>query len=423
MMTHGMIKKSAAKPSEERLFRLCHTTSQLNRTLGLERGNIMKNKFRITRLIIILVALLLSACGEDSSAPNLDDVNDIDCPEWSIGPEGGTIEIRTVTPYNSRFSGVSIVVPAGALDDCRSFSINPAWVSDVPVGCIADYHYQFSLTTGGDQPYDLELEFHFPVTDQSNVTGEGPYVVVGEGEFPCAFGYDSGAGTWNVILADSFDGTTMTVKTTYYNYWTWGKISLDHVSTENLIGAVQEQYGDSTWNWLVGGIGDAIEVLKTLYVDRTCPTWTRMRDVDLPYLIQTQENILLSYQSQLDTCQAQVDTCLGICGTCDLFSLDFGLDLSAYVLANLAILGADLWDAFFGDWTGFMPFLGDIQFFFALERICAIAFIEAQECDYSCVTRELGAGVYATYALHHVYLVTQFLVGLAIDNAFWVECP
>jgi hypothetical protein len=373
----------------------------------------MENEFRITRPItfLIVVAMLLSACGKDSSSPN-PVVFDCDAEQGLYGPEGGTIEIREVTPYNSRFSGVSIDVPAGALDDCRSFSISPAWVSDVPIGCVADYHYQFALSVGGDKPYGLELEFHFPVTDQGDVTGEGPYLVIGEGEVPCAFGYDSRAAKWNVILADSFDGATMTVNTTYYDYWAWGKISLEHVSTENLIGAVQEQYGDSEWNWLVGGIGDAIEVLETLYVDRTCQTWTRMRDVDLPYLIQTQENVLVSYQSQIDTC-----------GICDLFSLDFGLDLSAYSVANIAILAADLWDAFFGTWSGFLPFVGDIDFFMGLERLCAISFIESQECDYSCVTRELGLGVYATYALHHVYMITQFIVDLAIRDAFWVECP
>ena len=189
-------------------------------------------------------------------------------------------------------------------------------------------------------------------------------------------------------------------------------MNLDVVSAYNLIGAMKEKYGEETWNSVISGIAEAIDVLETLYVDRTCQTWTRMRDVDLPDLIQTQENILLSYQSQI-----------GQCGTCDLFSEEFGLDLSEYIMAKIAILTSDLWSLFTGGRVGYLPFLSDIDFFMRLERLIAISFIESQACDYSCVTKELGLGVYEAYAMHHVYMVTQLMVALAIDGDFWVTCP
>ena len=367
---------------------------------GNER-NIMKNKFRVVGLktSIILVLLLLSACGGDDGSPG--SIVDECVGEDLYGPEGGVIE---VTDADSEFYGLRIVVPAGALDHCRSLYVDEAFVSFPPRGCIGfpDQDAQFALSTGGDKPYGLELEFYFPVTG----------MVIEPGESPCAFGYDNRAKKWKVILPDGFDGTTMTVKTTYHDTWMCGKIDLDVVSSEDLIGAMEEQYGEEMWNSVIDGVVEAIDVLETLYVDRTCPTWTRMRDVDLPDLIQTQKDILLSYQSQIDTC-----------GTCNLFSLEFGLDLSAYILARVTILASDLWDVFFGDWAGYMPFLSHVDFFMSMERFIAISYIESQECDYSCVTEELGLDVYSTYALHHVYMVTQYMVDLAIDNDFWVSCP
>lgn len=357
----------------------------------------MKNKFSIIRskTFIILVVLLLSACGCDERPPDKCEGENL------YGPEGGKIEI---TDVSSQFYGLSIVIPAGALDDCRSLYVDEGFVSDLPIGCIAYPHYntQLYLGTGGDNPYDLELEFYFPVTNME----------IGSGESPCAFGYDKRTGKWNVILPDSFDGNTMMVKTTYHDLWMWGKINLDVVSSEILIGAMNEQYGEETWNSVISGIIDAVDVLETLYVDRTCQTWTRMRDVDLPELIQIQKNVLLSYQSQIDTC-----------GACDLFSLEFGLDLSKYILARITILASDLWDLFTGDLTVFLPFIRDLDFFISMERFIAISFIKSQECDYSCVTKELGFGVYSTYALHYVYMVTQYMVALAIDGGFWVNCP
>jgi hypothetical protein len=239
-------------------------------------------------------------------------------------------------------------------------------------------------------------------------------LTINEGESPCAFGYDRRTERWHLILPDSVVGGTMVARTTYHDYWTWGKINLDNVSSENLIGAMKTKLGEHTWDSVIGGITEAIEVLETLYVDRTCPTWSRVRDEDLPPLIQAKKDLLVSYQSRI-----------GQCGTCDLFSLDFGLDLSQYVLAKIVILTSDLWDLFTGDMAGFLPFLDKVDFGIAVERYIAISFIEhqAKYCDYTCATNELGLSVYSTYALHHVYMVTHYMVSLAIDGDFWVTCP
>lgn len=352
-----------------------------------------------SKAAITLLLLLFSACGEDDTLPV---GSDIDCSGENLyGPQGGAIEI---TDTNSKLYGLRIVVPAGALDECRSFLAQEWYVSPLPRGCMAypRYDTQFDLGTGGDKPYDVELEFYFPVSGMSIATGEAP----------CAFGYDERTEKWNIVVPESYDGTTMMVKSTYLDQWSWGKIDIDAISTEDLIGGMKRKYGEEVWNSALGGILEAIDVLNTLYVDKSCATWTRMRDVDLPNLIKIQENKLTSYQPQISKC-----------GTCNLFSQDFGLDLSKYILAKIVILAVDLWDAFTGDIAGYLPFLSSVDFLMGMERYIAVAFIEGLECDYPCVTKELGYDVYATYALHHVYMITQYIVAWAIDGDFWVSCP
>jgi hypothetical protein len=361
----------------------------------------MKSNLKIigSKTFSILAALFLTTCADNGGSPE-STVNE--CEGLDVyGPAGGTIQITDTT---SAFYGLRIVIPAGALDECRSLYVDEGFASGFPNGGIAypDYNAQFDLSTGGDKPYDLELVFYFPVQGMA----------IGSGESPCAFGYDERTGKWNILLPDNFDGNTMMVRTTYRDKWTWGKMDLNVVSTENMIGAVKEKFGEEAWNSAINGIAEAINVLETLHVDRTCQTWTRMRDMDLPNLIQTQKNILLNYQSQL-----------GSCGTCDLLSEQFGLELSKYITAKTAILTADLWNLFTGSWAGYLPFLSDIDLFMNMERFVAVSFIESQECNYSCVTEELGLGVYTTYAVHYVYMVTHLMVALAIDGDFWVTCP
>jgi len=346
-----------------------------------------------------LLLLFLTTCSNNSepSGPAADECEGEDI----FGPAGGTIE---VTDTKSVFYGLRIVIPAGALEDCRSFYINEGFAAGFPNGGVAYTmsNAQFDLSTGGDKPYETELEFYFPMKGME----------IDSTEAPCAFGYDERVGKWSPILPDSYNGTTMMVKTTYRDKWTWGKMDLDVISTENLIEAVKEKYGEEAWTTAVGGIIKAIDVMKTLYVDRTCQTWIRMRDTDLPNLIEIKKGSLQSYQSQI-----------GVCGTCNLFSDQFGLELSKYIVAKIIILTADLWDLFVGNWAGYMPFLSDVDLLMSMQRYIALAFIWQQECDYACVTKELGLGVYETYAMYYVYSATQLMVALAIENGFWVSCP
>jgi len=353
----------------------------------------------------MLVLLLLSACGGDDESPGSPGGSvPFDCVgEDLYGPEGGTIE---VSKSGSFMDGLRVVVPAGALESCWAIKPATGYAAWPPLGCVGYTRPddQFSLGMGGGDRYGIAFEFHFPVTG----------MVIEEGRAPCAFGYDNRTRKWNVLLPDAFDGTTMTVTTTYYDMYMWGWIALDVVSTELLTGAMLEQYGSQTWKEILDGINDAIEVMQTLYVDRSCATWIRVRDVDLPALIDTQRGWLETYQSQIDTC-----------GTCDLFSAEFGLDFTDYIMARIAILAADLWDSYLEGFPGPMPMLDKLEFLVFLQRVCATSFIANMECDYACVWDEAGLGPFSSYALYFAYMVTHMMVDVVIETANpWVSgCP
>ena len=92
-----------------------------------------KSNLRIigSKTFSILVVLFLTACGDDSRSPVHAPVYECE-GEDVYGPEGGTIEI---TDANSAFYGLRIVIPAGAIDGCRSFYVDECFVSDLPKGC------------------------------------------------------------------------------------------------------------------------------------------------------------------------------------------------------------------------------------------------------------------------------------------------
>jgi hypothetical protein len=362
-------------------------------------------KHRAKRLLNMLLSVAVSCtlfvftgCGQDSSGGKWE-MPGSKTYTYEVGPDGDVIVIKD---YSS-IDGLMLDIPPGALDRKTTITIT-SYVDTpaLPDGLEKNYFPELELDCA--EPFQKPVLLKFPVL-RDNIDDENML---------SAFYWNVDTGNWQLVVPESVDDGNglLIVKTDHFSYWTWGNINLDDISSENLIGAMKEKYGEQTWDSVIGGIIEAIDILETLYVDRTCPTWTRVRDEELPDLIQIKKDLLVSYQSQI----AQ-------CGTCNLFSLDFGLDLSKYLLAKTVILTSDLWDLFFGQWAGFMPFLGNVEFGIAMERFIAISFIENQICDYACVTKELGLSVYSTYAIHHVYMITHYMVSLAIDNDFWVACP
>jgi hypothetical protein len=375
----------------------------------LKEDDMKKIQLRYVAFLLISLALFLPTCGGGGGGGR--DAGEIgdDSPTppspygpVTIGAAGGEVtEMQETFPTY----GVKYVIPAGALTEDRVFSTwyKFSWErAKLPDGFIPypDQQSCPELVVSGNKPYGLNLTISFPVKGMT----------VAANEKACAIAYDSRLSKWIIIVPNSVDANTMTVTTTYRDYWMWGKMNLDVIATEHLVGAVKERYGEEVWNNAISAIATAINTLNTLKVDRTCQSWTNVRG-DLQNLINGEKQMLLNYQSQL-----------GSCGTCDLLSEQFGLDLTKYVTAKIAIFVSERWDEIMGGtWLVGLPFVGQVDFMFQLERFVAYAFLESMQCNYTCVTQKLGLPVYAHYAIHNVYLVTQLVVVLAIEDG-WV-CP
>lgn len=367
----------------------------------MENPNVRK---RLPVLIVFLFVFYLSTLLSCGGGDDVDLDSGWSMPDNSvtIGAAGGEVSEKD---SSSAIYGAKVVVPAGALTENRSFEMDEKFFRyPLPDG-FTPYPSKdacFELIVSGDKPQGLNLTISFPVKGMTVAANEKPSAIV----------YDSSVSKWIILTPDHIDADTMTVSTTYRDYWMWGKMDLDKIDTDYLIGAVKERYGEAMWTSVIDSIATAVNTLNTLRVDRTCQTWTTLRDTTLPNLINQEKTILLDYQSKLGSS----------CGACDLFSAQFGFELSKYIVAQSVILSADIWNLLTSGKAGFLPVLGDIDMLINMERFIAVLFIESQQCQYSCVTQTLGLPVYAHYTIHYVYLIAELFVVIALDDG-WISCP
>ncbi len=357
------------------------------------------NSGRLLRVFIVFSLILslsiLFSCG---GGDDLDLSSGWTMPDNSvtIGASGGEV---SETDSSSPIYGAKVTVPAGALTQDRSFEIDEKFFRyPLPDGFIPypSSNACFELIVSGEKPYGLNLTISFPVKGMT----------VADNEKACAIVYDSRAGKWIILTPDSIDTNTMTIATTYRDYWMWGKMNLDVIDREYVIGAAKERYGENVWNSAVDSIATAINELNKLRIDKTCSTWTESRNKLRNELIPHERDILEQYQIQLGN----------TCGACDLLSAEFGFELTNYTAAKIAILSHDIWELMTGGKAGYLPVVSDIDFLFDLEKFVALAFIESQKCQYDCVSKNLGLAVYAHYSIYYTYMIAHLFVTIVIEE-------
>jgi len=317
------------------------------------------------------------------------------------GPAGGEL---SVTNPSSCAYGVRIVIPPGALDvvgdERRSIWIvdNPDYglAPSLPPGFIA-YPNQFNpcgfaLDTGGDLPYNVGLHFYFPVQGMT----------IGPGEIPCAFAYDGRVGKWRIVLPESIDGSTMTVKANYRRVWKWGKVALKEVPEEYLVQAIEEKYGADTWKAILARIDELYSNLKGQQVERNCASLINLRDGFFEDWKQAFRPRLLEYQAQF-----------GVCGTCDVLSEQFSKDIATYISNRLEI---EMWELLEGASDGLAMLYCLFKQFQAWDEIFKLG------CSPTCVTDKGGIDFWIDYASYYMGVFGQQLINLVIEQR-WVTCP
>ena len=322
------------------------------------------------------------------------------------GPAGGELSINTP---GSCASGTRILIPPGALDvvgdERRSFSIvnDPDYglAPSLPPGFIP-YPNQFnpcgfSLETGGDLPYNVGMYFYLPVQGMT----------IGPGEIPCAFAYDERGSKWHIVLPESVDGSTMTVKASYRRVWKWGKMALKDVPEEYLVQVIEEKYGADTWMTILARI-DEFKNLNGQQVERNCASLINLRDGFLEDWKQAFRQRLLEYQPQF-----------AVCGTCDVLSEQFSEDIKTYISNRLEV---EMWELL-EMWADSMGGRGVLA-----KLYCEFKILEAWweirhlGCSPTCVSDVGGVDFWVDYASYYVGVFGQQLINLAIEIG-WVTCP
>jgi hypothetical protein len=318
------------------------------------------------------------------------------------GPAGG--EVGKVSRPDSYLPPVRIVVPPGALDQERSFQIEDTfygYVPSLPWGFIAypdslGHPATFGLETGGDLPYDLGLYFYFPV--------EG--MTIGPREIPSAFGYDERTGKWGIVLPDTIDSNTLTVRTNYREKWSWGKIVLDDVETEHLFPALEEKLGKDEWAAIAAKFGEFFDHPEFQQVELTCESLTNYRNIFL-------ESMKQQYRQLLETWKAQFGY---RCGICDVFSERFTENCKLWVVGKILDIFVDV-----------LIYSGDLDIRQSLIAVSTLFVYDVMVkalglCDFDCLFKEGGWPFAFDLVAYYMCIAWQEAIDKAIATR-WGTCP
>jgi len=197
---------------------------------SIKSRNVLKLLRVFAVLFFVFSLSVLFSCGGGGGGGGSDDDEPAPPPpaaaSLTIGTAGGEI---TETGHAWTY-GVKYVIAPGALTEDRVFSTvyKPEGEHPEPPVGFTPYpnrHGCTGLAVSGDQIYGRNLTISFPVRGMT----------VAADEKPGAIAYDSRLSKWIIVLPDSIDENTMTVSTTYRDYWMWGKIDLNVIASDYMI--------------------------------------------------------------------------------------------------------------------------------------------------------------------------------------------
>lgn len=340
--------------------------------------------------LLILSATLLLCCRDDSKKKY-----DPEDEDYIYGPRGGEIIASDST---RTFYGTRIVIQPGALDHLRSFWIEDAYglTPFAPAGFIQwqDRRTVLSLNTGYDPPYDLLMNFYFPVAGMQ----------VDTGEIACIFAYDKEPDRWTLVLPDSMNDGVLAATATYHRFWMYGKIVLDQVEKYYLIEAVNQRYGGGTCEAISARIAEIYNNPEFRSLKANCRSLISFRDGFLEAMKQTYRTRLAGFQPQFSAC-----------GSCDPLSDRFFDQALTYLKNRLQFEWYKLLSNSYGKG-------GDVVELIMLWKMIDLCKEnKALACDYRCVTEKAGLAFWTDLAGYHMVVLFQELITLSLAQG-WIKC-
>lgn len=351
-----------------------------------------------SRLALLVLFPELLSCGgggggdEEVSGPT----------EAALGPEGGELAVGRSDPAY----GFKVVIPAGALTERRTITLDGYRTAYAPTrpnkGFIAREGGVAGLRTRGATPYGVPMTVHAPLGAMTAAAGE----------IVCLFGYDSSADQWHLMAPDAVSRDTagaamLSVRTTWHDFFAWGKVVMTEIPTDYLRQVVDARFG--------GGVSAAATAelaritaqreFQQLHPNRE--SLLAFRNGFLEVLKQGQRNYLLAQQARLGNCGA---------ANCDVLSDRFLDDAMSYA-GNLIKIK---WWTFFLFEAGPDGKGADLVNLLLLWKVVSLYVAnESFPCNYKCVTETCGAEFWVGYTGYWFAVIGQELIDTAIANN-WV---
>lgn len=354
--------------------------------------------YRSRLALLLLFPELLASCGGGGS----DGDDEASQPtELAVGPEGGELAVKPSDPAY----GFKVVIPPGSLAERRTITLDGYRTAFAPTrpnkGFIARERGVAGLRTRGATPYGLPMTVYAPLGAMTAAAGE----IVG------LFGYDSSAAQWHLMAPDAVSRDTagagmLSVRTTWHDFFAWGKVVMTDLPVDYLRQVVDARYGTGTSAVAAAELAriTALAEFRQLHPNRA--SLVAFRNGFLEVFKQGQKAWLLDAEKKL-----------GGCGLCEVLSDRFLDDAMTYA-GNLIRIK---WWSFFVD-----PFdLGSdpgelfVNVMLWVHLINLYAENEHFACNYKCVTETCGGTFWQVFTGYWLAVICQELIDTAVANN-WV---
>lgn len=352
-----------------------------------------------SRLALLLLFPELISCGGGGG----DDGDASPSTEAVIGPEGGELAVPSSDPAH----GFKVVIPPGALAERRTITLDGYRTAYAPTrpspGFIGREGGVAGLRTRGVTPYGLPMTVHAPLGSMATAAGE----------LACLFGYQAAADQWHLmspdaVARDAFGAGTLTLQTTYHDYFAWGKVVLTDIGETYLRQVVDARFGGGTSAAAAAELARITARAEFSQLSPNRASLLRLRNGFLEVLKVAQRAYLLDAQARLAACGG---------ANCDVLSDRFLDDAMTYA-GNL--IKIKWWSMFVG------PDLGGnvgellVNVLLWVKLINLYAENESFPCNYQCVTETCGGEFWVVYTGYWFAVICQELIDTAIANG-WVD--
>jgi hypothetical protein len=215
---------------------------------------------RFCRICLVGVLILgifgFLSCENKPTKATDDNNDDMECPPWTIGPEGGVLED---TIPESPYYGVKVIIPEGALEYCTSLYFNEyfTWPFGYAGGFTPLNYKPFNFNLGNFMDGDsVHIRLSLPLKNIaiSDSTSQILCAFHSDPSIPCYL-------KWKIALPAEINDSTMIIDSDcYYGSWAYGLVSLYEVDYECYLKPLMgDIVGEEKWSEIVSDMQTVID--------------------------------------------------------------------------------------------------------------------------------------------------------------------